>query len=86
MIENIQKHFLHYLVYLIIFGGGLLLIFFTRGNNSLEILSLLCIAGLYFIWSMLHHHVNHRLHPQIVVEYGLIILLGMVLALFLFGG
>jgi hypothetical protein len=85
MIKNIKKHFLHYLVYLIIFGGGLVLILLTSGNSSLEALSILSVACFYFMWSIFHHHVHHRLHPQIVVEYGLIVLLGMILVLFLFG-
>ena len=85
MIKNIKKHFLHYLVYVLIFGGGLGLIVFASGNSSLEALSILSVACFYFIWAMVHHHVNHRLHPQIVMEYGLIVLLGMILVLFLFG-
>ena len=83
--ENIQKHFWHYLVYLFIFGGGLLLIFVTRGNSNTQAMLILMTAFLYFLWSMVHHYVHHQLKVRVVVEYILIMMLGTVLMLFLFG-
>ena len=83
--RNIQKHFWHYFVYLLIFGGGLALLIATRGNTSLQAMSVLMIAFLYFLWAMVHHYVHHQLHARVVVEYILILILGTVLMLFLFG-
>jgi len=83
--RNLKKHFWHYFVYLIIFGGGFVLLLFTKGNTNLQAMSILMVAFLYFLWAMVHHYVHHQLQPRIVVEYILIIMLGTVLMLFLFG-
>jgi len=83
--KNLKKHFWHYFVYLLIFGGGLALLLATKGNTSLQAMSVLMIAFLYFFWAMVHHYVHHQLQPRIVVEYILIVMLGTVLLLFLFG-
>ena len=85
MMKNIHKHFWHYLVYFLIFGGGLSLLLFTKGNSSLQAMSIIMIAFLYFLWSMVHHYVHHQLHPRVVVEYILIVMLGTILILFLYG-
>ena len=85
MIKNFQKHFTHYLVYLVIFCGGLALLVATKGNTKVQALSVLLIAFLYFLWSMVHHYVHHQLHVKVVVEYILIVTLGTVLILFLCG-
>jgi len=85
MIKNIKKHSWHYLVYLVIFGGGLTLVVATRGNASLQATFLIMTAFIYFMWSMVHHYVHHDLHPRVVVEYILMVVLGTILTLFLFG-
>jgi hypothetical protein len=83
--ENFKKHFWHYLVYFLIFGGGLALLLSTKGNSNLQAMSVLMIAFLYFFWAMVHHYVHHELKARVVVEYILIMILGTVLLLFLFG-
>jgi hypothetical protein len=85
MIKNIRKHFWHYLVYFIIFCGGLLLLLATRGEANLQALFIIMIGLLYFMWAMVHHYLHHELHSRIVIEYILVVILGVVLALFLFG-
>jgi hypothetical protein len=85
MRKNLEKHAWHYFVYLLIFGGGLALLISTKGNTSLQVMSVLMIAFLYFLWAMVHHYVHHQLHVRVVVEYILIMILGTVLLLFLFG-
>jgi hypothetical protein len=82
---NIKKHFWHYFVYLLIFGGGLVLLLATKGNSSIQAMSIIMIAFLYFLWSMVHHYVHHQLQVRVVVEYILIVMLGTILTLFLFG-
>ena len=49
MIKNIRKHLLHYFVYLLIFGGGLLLVLSTRGDSSLQALLIIMIGFVYFM-------------------------------------
>jgi high-affinity Fe2+/Pb2+ permease len=83
--KNLRKHFWHYLIYLVIFGGGLTLILVTSGNSNIQAMLILMTAFLYFLWSMVHHYVHHQLQARIVVEYILIMVLGTVLLLFLFG-
>ena len=85
MRKNIHKHFWHYFVYLCIFGGGLLLVLETRNNTNLEAFSLILTGLFYFVWAMVHHHVHHQLTSKIIIEYILVVLLGVVLLLFLFG-
>jgi len=83
--KNIQKHFWHYIVYAIIFLGGLYLILSSQGNSILEARFIIFIGFLYFIWAMVHHYVHHQLNSRIINEYILIVILGVVLSLFLFG-
>jgi hypothetical protein len=85
MAKNINKHFWHYVVYSIIFGGGLQLILLSNHDRELQALYIVMTAILYFIWSMVHHYVHHELHPKVVFEYILIVILGTLLSLFLFG-
>ncbi len=85
MKKNIKKHFWHYLVYFVIFGTGLFLVLVSRDNASLQASFLMITAFLYFIWAMVHHYIHHQLHLRIVVEYILIVILGTILTLFLFG-
>lgn len=85
MIKNIRKHSWHYLVYFIIFFGGIMLLLATRGNYTLQAFFIVMIGLLYFIWAMVHHYVHHELHSRVVLEYILVVILGVVLALFLFG-
>ena len=83
--KNIKKHFWHYLVYLVIFGGGLVLIVATHSSVNTEALVIMITAFLYFLWAMVHHYVHHQLHPRVVVEYILMVVLGTLLSLFLIG-
>lgn len=83
--KNLQKHFWHYLVYLVIFGGGFLLVLTMRANANTQAMVIMITAFLYFMWAMVHQYVHHQLHPRVVFEYILIVVLGTVLTLFLFG-
>jgi len=85
MIDNIHKHFWHYIVYFLIFGTGLLAVLFATGKSDLQATLIVMTGFAYFLWAMVHHYVNHELHPRVVVEYILVVVLGSVLILFLFG-
>lgn len=84
MRKNIRKHFVHYLVYFVIFGGGLILVLSTRSNARVQALSIVLVGFLYFLWSMVHHYIHHQFTPRVVIEYILIVILGIILSLFLF--
>jgi hypothetical protein len=83
--KYLEKHFWHYLVYAVIFCGGLSMLYFAKGNTRIEFLTFVAIACLYFMWGMLHNYVHHQLRLQIVMEYILVMILGSLLILFLFG-
>lgn len=82
--KSLKEHIAHYLIYTLIFGGGLLLIFLNKQSTPIALSYLFITAILYFTWSMVHHYINHQLHPRVVVEYILIVCIGIVLSLFLF--
>lgn len=82
--KNLKKHALHYCVYALIFGVGLLLVLLNKQNTSLEAFFIFMIAILYFTWSMVHHYIHHDLHVRVVIEYILIVALGLVLSFYLF--
>ncbi|MGH7203982.1 MAG: hypothetical protein ACREHC_06060 [Candidatus Levyibacteriota bacterium] len=82
--KSFKEHIGHYLVYLLIFGGGLLLIFLNKQSTPIALSYLFVTVILYFTWTMVHHYMNHQLHPRVVFEYILVIMLGVVLSFFLF--
>lgn len=83
--KNLHKHFWHYIVYLAIFGVGLFAVLSSRGNSGMQEELLVIIAFLYFLWAMIHHYVHHQLTSRVVVEYALIVFLGILLLGFLYG-
>jgi len=82
---NLHKHYWHYFIYALIFGCGLLSIVFAVGKSDIQAMLLMLTVFAYFLWAMVHHYVHHQLHVRVVVEYILIMVLGTVLMLFLFG-
>jgi hypothetical protein len=79
-----KEHIWHYLMYGVIFGSGLTLVYMTRNNANVQAMFVVMTAILYFMWAMIHHYVHHDLHLRVVIEYILIVILGTLLSLFLF--
>lgn len=84
MVANIRHHLWYYIVTMIIFSLGLILIALNEQNSNLQALLIAMTATCYFVWSLLHHYVHHELHLWIVIEYILFASLGVVLSLYLF--
>lgn len=84
MVTNIRHHLWYYIVTVIIFSLGLVLIALNDQNSSLQALLIAMTATCYFVWSLLHHYVHHELHLWVVIEYILFACLGVVLSLYLF--
>ena len=73
-----QKPF-EYLLLVLVFLIGLIIYFFTPISSHGQRLVVYCMAGCYFIWSMLHHYRRGDLSFSIVVEYLVMALFGIVL-------
>jgi hypothetical protein len=84
MVANFRQHFWYYIVTILIFGAGLVLIAVNSDNSKLQAMLIPMIATCYFMWSLLHHYIHHELHLWVVVEYILFALLGIALSLYLF--
>ena len=84
MIKNAKKHFWHYVVYAVIFAGGLQLVLLSKHEPRLQAMYIVLTTVLYFIWSLVHHYVHHQLHTKVIFEYVLVVVLGVLLSLFLF--
>lgn len=82
--KHLREHIGHYLVHTLILGIGLVLVFLNKQTTDLALIYVFMTAMLYFTWSLVHHHINHQLHPRLVYEYVLIVTLGVVLSFFLF--
>lgn len=82
--KNFRVHFWYYMVSLIIFCTGLVLIMSVSYSHKLQSVFVIMVAVLYFVWSLLHHYVHHELHYRVVLEYALMASLGVVLSMFLF--
>lgn len=82
---KMQKHMWHYVIYAVIFCGGLSMLFFAKGNVGIEVMTFTVVAFLYIMWGMLHNYIHHQLRLQIAMEYILVAILGTILLLFLFG-
>lgn len=66
--------------YLILALGLITFLVFYILINNIQIKKwLIYLAGIfYFIWSIYHHQKRGDLHPSIIIEYLLIIILGIV--------
>jgi hypothetical protein len=84
MKANLKKHLSYYIVAIAIFAMGLVLIVLNNHDNRLQALLIAMTATCYFMWSLLHHYVHHELHPRVVIEYILMVVLGIVLSFYLF--
>jgi hypothetical protein len=69
---------LDYLILSIIFVSGLILFFIFSYNSHYQRNVIYGTSGLYFLWSLYHHYQKGDLHPSIVLEYLLFILLGLI--------
>lgn len=62
----------HFLVLIIILGLGLGLLFFTRGDPTLQLTIGTITSVAYVLWGIIHHALKGDLHAKIVIEYILI--------------
>ena len=82
MIQKKETHIWHYLVTVIIFIGGLGLIYANSQNPTLQATFIIMTATFYFMWALVHHSIHHNFHVRTVIEYALVVTLGTVLAFY----
>ena len=73
-----QKPF-EYLVLVGIFLIGLIFYFFVPLVPHNRRLVVYCLAGSYFLWSLVHHHRRGDLNLSIILEYLVMSLFGIAL-------
>lgn len=82
MLKRISEHAIHYIVLLIILSLGFLLAY-SSSDKSFQIGVVVAITFFYVLWGIMHHLMNHDLHPKIVIEYILIGAFGLTIIYFL---
>jgi hypothetical protein len=83
ILREIKKHPLNYLILGIIFSISIFLFFYFRlhFNTRDQRLLVYGTAILYFIWSIFHHHRRGDLHFSIILEYFLLSLFAVIVAM-----
>ena len=75
--KEIKEKPIEYLTLCLIFIVGLFLYIFID-NSKIRMWIICGVAFLYFCWSLFHHYKRKDLQISIIVEYLLIILLGII--------
>ncbi len=77
-IKIFAKHLPHYLLLFgILISGFAGLILFSYDKNF-QILVATATAAAYVVWGIIHHYLHRDLHLEVVVEYVVISILGLV--------
>jgi len=82
MLKSISEHAIYYISLIIILSLGFLLAY-SSSDRSFQVGVVVAITFFYVLWGILHHLMNHDLHPKIVVEYILIGAFGLTIIYFL---
>jgi hypothetical protein len=82
-----MKHIriVHYVVLLLILGGGIVTFYLVRPNVTLQLLAGVVTSVAYVIWGIIHHKLQGDLHHRIVIEYMLIGAIATVLLVTILG-
>ena len=83
ILKEIKKHPLNYLILGVIFIVAFILFFYFRQNFDAhdERRVVYVTAGLYLTWSLFHHYHRGDLHFSIILEYFLLALFAVIIAL-----
>lgn len=82
MLKRISEHAIYYISLLIILSLGFLLAY-SSSDRGFQIGVIIAITFFYVLWGIMHHLMNHDLHPKIVIEYILIGAFGLTIIFFL---
>ena len=81
--NELKKHWVYYLVLLILEGIGLVLLTLSTYNKPLQLTIVMLMTLIYIFSALIHHYLTHDVHPKIVVEYVLMGALGIAVTFFL---
>ena len=76
-----EKHIQYHVSLAIILILGLVMMYVSRGDHQLRMIAILMTSFFYVVWGVVHHILHHDTSVRIVVEYVLIAVLGVALAL-----
>ncbi len=69
-------HNLHFIILLIILTIGASFILLLNHNQPYQIGAVIATSLGYFLWGIAHHYKQNDFHPEIILEYLLMALLG----------
>ncbi|HUQ85158.1 MAG TPA: hypothetical protein VM077_02440 [Candidatus Limnocylindrales bacterium] len=84
ILSKIKKHLGYYSAFIIVQILGLILVLMSAGNKQLQLVAILGTTIFYFLFSVVHHLLDHDLTKKIVLEYALMGCLGLAGALVAF--
>lgn len=76
------KHYLYYLMLLIMEVLIGILIISSRGDRYMQLVYGFSAAIIYVVWGIAHHAINHTLHKKVVIEYFLMGAVGVSILYF----
>ena len=82
LLREIEKKPVEYIFIGLVFFLTLVLFYFFRFNPVAQRQTVYTVGLIYFCWSLYHHYRRGDLAPAIVIEYLVIILLGLVVVTF----
>ena len=81
-----KKHLAYYISLLIFLVLGIVLMISVSPDRFMQMIILIALSVLYAVIGIIHHLINHDLVFKIMIEYVLIAMLGISIALFIFNG
>jgi hypothetical protein len=82
LLAKIRKHSWYYGALVVLQVTGLVLVFLSASDKSLQLTFMLLTAALYIFWSLLHQFIHHTLTAKIAAEYVLFGLFGIAITYF----
>lgn len=74
-----KAHIIHYFVLVLMLVIGVGAFFAVWGNKAAQLAIGIATAIGYLFWGIIHHAISGDLHPRIVIEYILIVVMAVVL-------
>lgn len=76
-----KNHISYYIIESIILGLGFFIVY-SLSTINLQIMGIIAVVLIYSVMGLVHHKIDHDMHPKIVLEY--IIISVLVVSIFVF--
>lgn len=83
MKKLLTTHTGYYLSLIILFLTCLILVIYNSGQLSVQMTIIVMTSFLFVVWGILHHTVKHTTSLKVVIEYVLMGMVGMAIAILL---